>query len=336
LIAAMGENTAYYETLIAKYLSSEASKDEVHRLLEWLKVSSENLDLFMKMREGWILQQKHLMEQILDIDDEWVSFSEEAGMNKKAPVTRKLWGRSPRFYLGAAAIVLLLIIPTLTYLLYFTEPTNQTLFAENVVLESTLPDGTQVALNTGSILYYPSLFKGNERKVSLDGEAFFDVTHDEEKAFVIVAENMQVKVLGTSFYVNTHTKDNTMEVILISGSVELSYNDNVMFLDPGDKAIVSKKNGEIVKEENKNPNLLAWKTRTLYFNDTPLYEIIDVLEKFYHKKITVLNPAINNCRVTATFKGQSLEAVLMVLQSTIDITARPQGNTIEISGTGCQ
>ena len=107
-------------------------------------------------------------------------------------------------------------------------------------------------------------------------------------------------------------------------------------LEPGDKAIVRKKEGEIVVQENKNPNLLAWKTRTLHFNDTPLYEIIDVLEKFYHKKIRVLNPEINNCRVTATFQGQSLEAVLMVLQSTINITARPKGNTIEISGTGCQ
>jgi len=331
----MEENTAYYETLITKYLLCEASTKEVHQLLEWLKFSSENLDLFMKMRQSWLIQKTHQLEQIIDIDDEWLSFSERARLNK-SPVTRKLRTGTRRNFMVAAAIVLLLIVPTLSYFLFFMQPTKQTLFAENQVIESVLPDGTQVSLNTGSILFYPSLFRGKERKVSLNGEAFFDVTHNEEKAFVIDAEEMQIRVLGTSFYVNTHALENTMEVVLISGSVELSYNNHMMLLEPGEKAIVLKKYGEIVKQENNDENLLAWKTRSLHFNDTPIHEIIDILEKVYHKEITVINPEINNCRITATFERQSLEAVLIVLQSTIDIKVRTNGNRIEFSGTGCQ
>jgi len=331
----MEENTTYNETLITKYLLGEASKEEVHQLLEWLKDSSENLDLFMEWRQSWLIQKTHQVEQIIDLDDEWVSFSERAELNK-VPVSRKLRTGSRRYYMGAAAIILLLVIPTLLYFLYLTQPSKQTLFADSEVIESTLPDGTQVALNTGSILYYPSLFKGKERKVSLDGEAFFDVTHNQKKVFVIDAEEMQIRVLGTTFYVNTHTVENTMEVVLISGSVELSYNNHEMLLEPGEKAIILKKDGKIVKQENNDQNLLAWKTRTFRFNDTPIHEIIDVLTKVYHKEIIVINPEINNCRITATFEGQSLEAVLVVLQSTIDITARSNGNRIELSGTGCQ
>ena len=172
--------------------------------------------------------------------------------------------------------------------------------------------------------------------MSLEGEAFFDVAHNQEKAFIIEAERMQIKVLGTSFYVNTRGGNNTMEVVLISGSVQLNYGDKEMMLEPGDKAIVLEESGEIVKQENKDPNLLAWKTKKLRFNDTPFSEIVDILKKVYQKDIIVMNPNIMNCRITATFDGQSLEAVLMVLQSTLDINVRPNGSQIEISGEGCQ
>jgi len=147
---------------------------------------------------------------------------------------------------------------------------------------------------------------------------------------------MQIRVLGTSFYVNTQTDENTMVVTLISGSVELNYNNKEILLEPGEKAVVLRQSDKILVQENMDLNLLAWKTKTLRFNDTPLFEIINVLKKVYNKDIIVLTPEINNCRITATFEGQSLEAVLLVLQSTIDITARPNGDRIELSGKECQ
>ena len=126
------------------------------------------------------------------------------------------------------------------------------------------------------------------------------------------------------------------EVALMSGKVELNYGDQEILLKPGEKANVNKQSGKIEIKQNTDLNLLAWKTKTLRFNDTPLHKIIDVLEKVYQKEILVLNPEINNCRITATFEGQSLEAILLVLQSTIDVTARKNGNRIELSGAGCQ
>jgi ferric-dicitrate binding protein FerR (iron transport regulator) len=109
-----------------------------------------------------------------------------------------------------------------------------------------------------------------------------------------------------------------------------------MLLHPGEKAVVLKQFGEIVKKENDDPNFMAWKTKRLEFIDTPLSEIIDVLRKVYHKDISVLNPEILDCRITATFEQQSLETVLKVLQSTIDIEVKANASGIEISGNGCQ
>jgi ferric-dicitrate binding protein FerR (iron transport regulator) len=333
----MKEADTYYETLITRYFSGETSVDEASDLLLWIKDNPDNLNLFMEMRKTWVMQYAHLVDQVTDLDEEWQAIYEAAETPEIAPVKtpRTL---SPRFLSGVAAAILLLLVPTLTliYFLVFMQPTKKTIFAEGQILESRLPDGTQVTLNEGSILYYPSRFKGSKRVVTLEGEAFFDVSHDDEMAFVINASNMKVRVLGTSFYINTHSDSNTMEVALISGQVELNYKDRELLLNPGEKAIVNKRSGNIETQQHIDLNLLAWKTKTLHFNDTPLKKIIEVLENVYNKEILVMNPAINNCRITATFKGQSLEAVLLVLQSTIDVIARPNGNRIEISGTGCQ
>lgn len=331
----MEEGHTYYETLITKYLTGEANSEEVSELLVWLKKSSDNLRIFMEMRHSWFLQHVHYLEEVIDLDEEWEAMSENFGITEK-PAGRKLQIFSKKYLSVAAAVILLLIIPALAYFLFFMQPTKNTLFAADQVLESSLPDGTQVTLNTGSILYYPSSFTGRKRKVSLEGEAFFDVTHNEEKAFVINADDLKITVLGTSFYVNTFAEGNSMEVVLLSGSIKLSFHNINKQLEMGEKAVLLKQSGEILIEQNKDINLLAWKTRTLRFNDTPLPEIIDVLENVYHKKIIVLNPEINNCRITATFKGQSLEAVLQVIESTIDVSARSDGNTIELTGTGCQ
>ncbi|RLD39710.1 MAG: hypothetical protein DRJ15_07735 [Bacteroidetes bacterium] len=331
----MNKNSTYYETLISRYLSGESSAAEVSELNTWLGADDGNLALFSEMRKSWALQEALLVENTTDLDSEWDSLSSRIGI-EESPSARKIQLQTRRSFLRIAAVFLLLIIPSMVYYWFFIPPGKDMLYAELQMVETTLSDGTQVALNTGSSLHYPSSFKGKERKVSLMGEAYFDVAHNKEKVFVISAEDMQIRVLGTSFYVNTNAQKNTMEVVLISGSVQLSFHDKQMMLEPGDKAVILKKHGEIVKQENKDPNLLAWKTRKIRFNNTPIYEIIDVLKKVYQKDFVVLNPEISNCRITATFEGQSLEAVLLVLQSTIDITARPNGNAIELSGKGCQ
>jgi ferric-dicitrate binding protein FerR (iron transport regulator) len=333
----MKEADAYYETLITRYLSGETSVDETSDLLLWLRDDPDNLNLYMEMRKIWIIQHANIVDRVTDLDKEWQALF-KAAENPDAPVKKPSFSISPMFLSGVAASIFLLLIPTLT-LLYFLVlmPADQnTLFADGLVLESSLPDGTQIALNEGSTLYYPSRFSGDERVVTLVGEAYFDVSHNEDKAFIINADKMKIKVLGTSFYINTKTNSNTMEVALISGTVELNYRDQELLLKPGEKAIINKKSGSIEMQNNIDLNLLAWKTKTLEFNDTPLGKIIKVLEKVYNKEILVMNPEINNCRITATFNGQSLDAILRVLQSTIDVTFQPNGNKIEISGTGCQ
>jgi len=331
----MNENATYYELLISNYLSGEASPKEISKLESWLKADPANMLLFEEMHKVWSLQIASQVENTTNLEDEWESMVGQIGITE-TPISRSINKQTRRSFLRIAAVFLLLIVPSVVYYWFFLPPGNDLLIAETQMIEATLSDGTEVALNAGSSLKYPKQFEGKERKVVLNGEAYFDVARNEKKAFIIDAEAMKIRVLGTSFYVNTQAENNTMEVVLMEGSVQLEFNHEQMMLEPGDKAIILPMLGEIVKKTNNDPNLLAWKTKTLRFDDTPIHQIIEVLQNVYHKEIVVLDPGINNCRITATFEGQSLEAVLLVLQSTVDITARPKGDLIELSGKGCQ
>jgi len=331
----MNKDTTYYELLISKYLSGETDAAELAELRDWIVLSDENRSLFTHTRKAWALAESMHVETNTDLDAEWSALKNRIAADK-VPRVRKLNTRPEKTILRVAAIALVLILPSVLYFLFFMTPNTGMLVADRQQVESTLPDGTQVTLNTGSTLLYPQKFKGDERKVALKGEAYFDVAHNQEKPFVIDAEDMQIRVLGTTFYVNTNSKDNNMEVVLLSGSVKLTYAGKEMLLEPGEKAVVLKNFDEIVKQSSDDPNLLAWKTRILRFNDTPLKEIVTLLSKVYQNDIRILNPEIEDCRITATFEKQSLEAVLMVLQSTLNIHVRPNGQTIELSGESCE
>ncbi|MDT8394364.1 MAG: FecR domain-containing protein [Bacteroidales bacterium] len=331
----MDKLPTYEETLIVRYLSGEAAAEDISLLKAWLEEDEKHRAIFREYRNSWALGEAARLEQSIDIEKEWEHFAKKRPIHQSA--VKQLTGRSNWQRLSRiAALFLVLIAPSIIYFLFFMSPQQDMLHAETQLLQSTLPDGTEIALNKGSVLHYPEHFSRNERKVSLEGEAYFDVVRDEDKTFIIEAGKMQIRVLGTSFYVNTKASNNSMEVVLLSGSVQLSYKDKTMLLEPGDKAVVMKEANALVKQQNNDPNLLAWKTKVLRFNNTPLCEVVDVLEKVYEKDIRVLNPEMLKCRITATFEGESFESVMMVIQSTLNIEIRPNGKMIELSGAGCR
>lgn len=331
----MNKDNTYYESLIGRYLNGEAGPSEISELAAWVSSAEENRLLFTRTRKAWALAESVNMEVMADVDAEWAALKKSLGQ-ENSPVVRKLEVSHRRSFLRVAAILLVFILPSVIYFLFFMNPGMNSLVADARQVEETLPDGTQVTLNTGSSLQYPSEFKGSERRVALQGEAYFDVAHKPEMPFVIEAGDLQVKVLGTTFYMNAREDDEQMEVVLLSGSVALSYAGKDMLLEPGQKAVMLKKQREIVRQPSDDPNLLAWKTRVLRFNDTPLQEIVELLSKVYQRDIRLMNQEISDCRLTATFEKESLEAILMVLQSTLDINVRPNGQVIELSGESCE
>ena len=346
----METNSTYYIDLIARYFFGEATPEEICELEAWVKADPANSATFSEYQKTWKVISQEKIETSIDLDHEWNTlktkifeqnqkqlFIQEAGQAFKSQIPNP---KSEIIYwsLRIAAIFLLLAIPSFFLYRYFNTAAENLLTASTKMVEQTLPDGTVVTLNSGATLSYPAHFDGSLRKVTLQGEAWFEVAHDKNKPFIIASGNVRIRVVGTSFFVNTNTCDNTKEIILSTGIVKVYYEnkpEKSAFLFPGDKAELIANDYAIVKTTNEDVNFLAWKTKHLVFNNTPLNEVVALLAKVYHTNIRLSDDQLSDCRITATFDRQTLESILNVLKATLDLQVRNNGAGIELSGHGC-
>jgi|SRR6185437_1024114 len=148
------------------------------------------------------------------------------------------------------------------------------------VINMTLADGSKVWLNAGSSLRYPVLFIGNERKVSVTGEAYFEVTHDASKPFIVNNGAMDVRVLGTHFNVNAFEDDgNDIKVTLLEGSVKINNENATGLLKPGQEAVVTR---EIKVLNDVDLDLvMAWKNGYFQFDNASLQNVLKEVSRWY-------------------------------------------------------
>jgi transmembrane sensor len=146
-----------------------------------------------------------------------------------------------------------------------------------------LPDGTKVWLNAASSLKYPEVFVGNERRVELTGEAYFEVAKNKAKPFHIKNHNQDVEVLGTHFNINSYMDDNTIKTTLLEGSVRVSNGKSVRVLKPGEQSIADASGtGTIRLAANVDTDdETAWKNGLFQFNNAGLKSILNQLERWY-------------------------------------------------------
>ncbi|MCX6303465.1 MAG: DUF4974 domain-containing protein [Bacteroidetes bacterium] len=346
----METNSQHYIDLITRYFYGEATPGEIVELEAWVKSEPANAEVFSGYQKTWKALQDTKTGSSINLDHEWNTLLSKLpageieilhpGNNPQAPKSKIVNRKSKilSWSLRIAAAFLLLAIPS--YLLYrqFISPAEISLAASGNLTRQALPDGTIVTLNQGATLSYPAHFEGSFRKVTLNGEAWFEVAHDKTKPFIVAAENVRIRVVGTSFLVNTRTCKDTKEIILASGMVDVYYEDKPgkkTMLSPGEKAELSGRGYEISKTTNRDVNYLAWKTKHIAFTNTPLNEVVAVLSKVYHTDIRFSPDSLSDCRITTTFDRQSLESVLNVLKATLDLQIRNTGNGIELSGHGC-
>jgi len=330
-----------HEALIVKYLAGEANPAEKAELEKWLAADSANRVTFQSFQNAWDSVEPAKARQKLDMDAEWarldqaISGAEQSG--KVVEMQSQAKGSGLSGYLRIAAILLLLCLSGAA-IYFYTQYQWQSIVAGNEITEEVLPDGSKVALNRNSELRYSRHFGKDERAVALSGEAFFEVTRDEAKPFVVDAGEIAVKVLGTSFYVNNRAGGQNIEVIVRSGKVQVAQQGPeaaAVMLEAGDKALFSKATGRLQKSLNEDANYLAWKTRRLIFKGVPLEVIAKEVGHVYGREIQVKSEAIRHCPVTVTFEGQTLPEVLNVLEATLDVKIEESGTQISITGKGC-
>ncbi len=302
-------------SIIAKFLKGQTNEEETAAVESWVTASNENQKEFDQLKTIWEERGELASSYKPDLDKAWTRI--ERGTRSQI---------MPWIYRVAAVLVLGLGI---TYFMMNTESeaskgmVAQAEFVANEgVKEVNLPDGTLITLNEGATISHEASFGEEERRVRLTGEAFFEVSRDEQRPFIIVTKSTTTQVLGTSFSVNP--TDESVTVTVVSGKV--SFRDNThqqaVVLTQGEQGNYDRASGEVSETLNDDPNFLAWKTGKLVFDDAPIAQVVADLERFYKVAFELNTPTTEN--LTALFDNQSLEEVLAIISATLDLEIEEQ------------
>lgn len=297
----------------------EATADEQETVRQWLDADQTNRSYFNQLQKIWE-DGRHLAKTTtVDENEAWLRFRQRI-----APATIRQ--RNFAWIRIAAAILIIAGIGLVGYLTLFKAPETLTVSALQDTLTDTLPDGSVVSLNKGSSISYPEQFKNNTRKVILNGEAFFQVSANKERPFIIAVNDVQVTVTGTSF--NIKDIDGSTEVIVESGIVEVTNNGQSVELRANEKTLVTNKNAVLLKEKVNDRLYQFYRTKQFVCDDTPLWKLVNVINEAYDSKIVIEDPALRNLSLTTTFNNESLDQVLNIISITFDIDMIKTGDSI--------
>jgi len=303
------------EQLITNRLLGTISDEENLFLDDWIGQSIENRRLYSEQNRLWNLFEIHQKVQKIDEHKAYQKISSE------------LFSRKQISFLGiiqrVAAILLLPVIVASAYYFY-SEKTNHNQFSTvyNTVetplgmrSSLTLPDGTKVWLNAGSSISYPVLFANNFRRVSLIGEAYFEVKKDKKWPFMVNTKNMNVLVTGTTFNCNAYPENDQVQTVLVEGEVTIvnQSSTELATMYPGELATFNNSNQQITKTKTDLQKYIAWKSGKLMFRDDKMNKVVEKLERWYNVEFEIEDPEIANYIYTATFIDESLDQVLKML-----------------------
>lgn len=304
------------DDLLVKYLLREATAGEEETVKQWLAADKSNDAYFNQLKQVWETSRQLAAISTVDTNAAWERFQKRIhGKQESASVTPRSLFTPLRI---AASIILLLGIGLLVYLLTTPKASVQEMLVQteqNIIID-TLPDGSMVTLNKRSSIRYPSRFKGDQRSVALQGEAFFKVTPDKAKPFVITVNDVQVTVVGTSF--NVKAENGVTEVVVETGIVRVTRAGKTVELKANEKTRLGA-DSTAAKEKVSDHLYNYYRTKEFVCDDTPLWKLVEVLNEAYDVNIVIDRPELRELKLNTTFNNESLDQVLNVVSLTFDI-----------------
>ncbi|MBL7738250.1 MAG: FecR domain-containing protein [Chitinophagaceae bacterium] len=307
-----------------KYLLGEASADEKEQVMQWLKAGEANQVYFDQLKKVWDTSRQVAAVSEADENKAWQRFQQRihGATRKETPVQSARFG----WMRIAAAVVILIGLATAVYFITNQPAKEMIVQAQQTVLNDTLPDGSVVTVNKGSSISYPAKFKGSKRPVTLKGEAFFNVTPDKKKPFVIAVNDVEITVVGTSF--NVKSSNGNTEVVVETGIVRVTKAGKTVELRANEKLLAEAKDTVLVKEEVSDKLYNYYRTREFVCDDTPLWKLVDKINEAYGANIVIGNEELRNLKLNTTFNNESLDQVLNVISLTFNISVARNGDTI--------
>ncbi len=300
------KDTQGTKELLHKYLENKCTPEEEQKVLRWYFSFNGEDDFPLGSAKE---------KSILNAAKASIA---AAARKEKNPRYRYPFFPATKSFIRIAALIL--IVSSVALGIYYNQQkaTTAQLSLKTAVAERksiTLADGTKIWLGNASVLRYPAHFKGNSREVELEGEAFFKVTHNPDKPFLIHTRKLKIQVLGTSFNVRAYASDEQAAVNVSSGKVAVSNGQNQVMLEKGQGIIYNDHNDQFGTPVSEGTYSPAWLRNTLYFRYETLRVISLRLERWYGVKFEITDPQLLQKRYTLEQQNETLENVMKVLSA---------------------
>jgi len=331
-----------YQELLGKYFSGNCSEEERTHVESWLKQSPDIQAVYDEYDKVWKITGSETANAKIDVKNDWIELNKR--ISTVESITEEVYSSrfsiSRRFVYFAARVAAVLVIAfgflfLLNQLINEDAPVNIN-YRATEVLQSPLilADGSEVLLNKEAEINYPAEFSSSNRKISFEGNAFFNIAHNPGKPFIITVGALEIEVLGTTFNLSTCPESDEVVLCLESGKVRFSsintedgsINEQII-LTPGQKGIFNKNTGLITRSKINNQNYLAWKTGVLVFDKAPVYEVICAIEQTYNLKVNT-SKSFDGQALTARFENESPENIFESLHTIFGINYTFDGKNV--------
>ena len=299
--------------LLYRFFNKETTLEEEKKIRLWIEESDENRQEFFRERK--------LFDAILLHGD----------LAYKKVRTRFYipWRRIAAALSGVAAIVLLTIYVT-TYFLqqsFRDETMNTVIVPQGQRVSLTLADGTKVWLNAKTKMEYPQSCKAfDERIVKVDGEAYFEVSKNKNRPFIVKTSKGDIEVLGTKFYVSAYATTDIFETSLIEGRVKVHTAYEDMTLYPRDKAVLQ--NGILTRKHIDDMDIYRWRDGLYCFKNLSFEDVLKQFEIYYDVRFVKENPQMANPKLNGKFRLiDGVDYALRVLQREVGFSFRRDEET---------
>jgi transmembrane sensor len=345
--------------LLEKYCKNACTVEELSSVLEWLAESAgtpEGKTLLFKIWEEMPEEDSdHQInfDSILDKLHHKVNLGQSKKLLEEADQNLIKYERRKHFMnilMRAAAI---LILPVLSFGLYMSfkyqsinhsqvsvnQAYNEVFSSVDAITKVSLPDGSNVWLNHSSSLKYPAMFHGNIRSVELNGEGYFEVSHNSKMPFIVKTGELQIKAFGTTFNIMAYPEENRIETSLINGQVELQRTESdgkvipIIKMKPSDLAIFQKSNHEISIHTIDDDRYFSWKEGKLVFNKEPIGEVVKKLGRWFNVDIQIKDTELLYLTYTATFVSETLPQVMELLALVSPVRYSISNRELKSNGT---
>jgi ferric-dicitrate binding protein FerR (iron transport regulator) len=310
--------------IFERYVRGNATDDEIKRLSHWIRSNQEI--------SSWLEQQILASSPSIDSDVqirmlENIKVELNAANKKDKTINHQTSkGFSIKWLIRVAAM---LILPAITAAAMYLYMSKNDIVATPLIIavergqkaNITLPDGSKAWLNSQSKLTYSADYNVENRRLQLDGEAYFEVAHNPEKPFIVESNDIEIEALGTAFGVKAYNEDNIISSILMEGKVRVTTPDGASILMPNERVIYDKTSRK--KSQSKVANatdFTGWMHNELRFENESLEEIAKNIQRIYNTEIIFASEQLKNQRYTGTVNNNSLESVLNIITLTSPVS----------------